>query len=82
MLNFKSLVKVIVSAFRFVEIDECADEPCFVNGTNGDCIDLIADYECPCKHGFSGKDCENSKYEMCVQIVISNSCNIEKFLNT
>ena len=82
MLNFKSPVKVIVSPFCFTEIDECATEPCFVNGTNGNCIDLIADYECPCKHGFSGKNCESSKYAMGVQIVIYSSFKIGRLLNT
>ena len=42
------------------DIDECSSGPCHNNGT---CGDLIADFNCTCLPGFSGKGCENSLCE-------------------
>ena len=42
------------------DIDECSSDPCHNNGT---CGDLIADFNCTCPPGFSGKGCENSLCE-------------------
>ena len=42
----------------FVEILECASNPC-LNGAT--CTDLINGYECTCPVGFGGENCETGK---------------------
>ena len=37
------------------EMNECNSRPCKNNAT---CIDLLSGYECKCKKGFRGTDCE------------------------
>ena len=43
----------------YLDIDDCANEPC-KNG--GICTDGIAKYSCKCAEGFSGTDCSKSKF--------------------
>ena len=43
----------------FVDIDECATNPC-QNG--GSCADQINGYTCSCVDGYDGINCENGKY--------------------
>ena len=43
--------------FPFSADDECASEPC-VNG--GSCQDSVDIYECICRPGFAGTNCEIS----------------------
>ena len=40
-----------------VDIDDCADSPC----TNGTCTDLVADFNCTCHAGYTGKRCDVGK---------------------
>ena len=40
------------------DIDNCKPNPCENDGT---CTDLIDDFKCDCKTGFSGKKCEISE---------------------
>ena len=40
-----------------IEINECASQPCFNNGT---CTDLVDGYECHCYYGTLGQYCETS----------------------
>ena len=39
------------------DVNECASSPC---GSNGDCKDLVNRYECVCKAGFRGINCEQN----------------------
>ena len=43
----------------FKDIDDCASTPCENGGT---CSDLVADYQCACVAGFTGKKCSQSKW--------------------
>ena len=43
----------------FVDIDECASSPCQHGGI---CTDGINGYMCTCVQGYSGSNCEESKY--------------------
>ena len=40
-----------------LEIDECALSPCKNGGT---CVDGINSYNCQCKHGYTGDQCESN----------------------
>ena len=42
----------------YLDIDDCIGQTC---SGNGQCNDLINDYECKCTAGFAGRDCETSK---------------------
>ena len=44
--------------FCSTDIDDCADSPCDNGGT---CIDKVADYDCNCVEGYSGKNCSTGK---------------------
>ena len=43
----------------FVDIDECATNPC---QNSGSCTDQINGYTCSCVDGYDGTNCENGKY--------------------
>ena len=43
------------SFFNSSERNECSSNPCQNSGT---CVDKIADYQCTCLNGFTGKNCE------------------------
>ena len=45
--------------FPCSEIDECLSSPCQNGGT---CTDLHAGFECACIPGYSGSECQTSKY--------------------
>ncbi len=45
--------------YFFPDVDECAIGPC-QNG--GQCVDLINAYRCNCAAGYTGRNCELSKY--------------------
>ena len=42
----------------FLDINDCADSPC----TNGTCTDLVADFNCNCHAGYTGKRCDVGKF--------------------
>ena len=44
---------------NFLDINECQPNPCQNSGT---CVDGIAAYTCTCALGFTGHDCEISKF--------------------
>ena len=46
--------------FNFVDINECAINPCLNGGT---CTDGVNNYTCSCAAGFTGKDCETKTSE-------------------
>ena len=49
---------LIISFLSYSDINECEPNPC-QNGAQ--CTDLVNDYECKCKPGYSGKNCDTSK---------------------
>ena len=48
----------IVNFYSHADIDECKPQPCKNMGT---CVDQINSYQCKCKPGFIGDNCETSK---------------------
>ncbi len=50
-----------------VDFDDCASVPCLNHGL---CQDKMADYECFCRHGYTGRNCEihveDERYIGCV----------------
>ena len=54
----------ITDIFISLDRNECSSNPCQNSGT---CVDTIADYQCTCLNGFTGKNCENG--EWCSELV-------------
>lgn len=52
------IILYVVNFFSVADIDECKPQPCKNMGT---CVDQINSYECKCKPGFIGDNCETSK---------------------
>ena len=44
--------------FFSTDINECAPSPCINGGT---CLDKINAYQCVCRPGYTGKNCETSE---------------------
>ena len=42
-----------------IETDECSSTPCQNGGT---CTDLINAYDCACRDGYEGTDCETGNF--------------------
>ena len=53
------------------DIDECSPNPC-LNG--GKCIDGENGHTCNCDAGFSGPNCETSRYILCIVSVCMCVC--------
>ena len=51
----------------FPDIDECSTNPCR-NG--GACIDGVNSYQCNCADGYTGANCEQSKFSFAVFFVV------------
>lgn len=47
-----------------LNIDNCASLPCL---NNGECIDLVDDYQCNCQTGYIGKNCQH-EVDVCNQL--------------
>ena len=45
--------------FYLIDIDECGSTPCQNGGT---CTDAVNGYDCTCVTGYTGDDCETSKF--------------------
>ena len=54
----KEKKKIVSVPLKFVDINECAPDPC-QNGAT--CADLVGSYRCDCKAGYTGSNCETSK---------------------
>ena len=44
---------------KFVDIDDCANQPCKNSAT---CKDGVNSYSCVCQSGFTGEHCENGEF--------------------
>ena len=45
--------------FVSLDRDECSSNPCKNSGT---CVEKVADYQCTCLIGFTGKNCESGEW--------------------
>ena len=59
-----SISEVIISLDR----DECSSNPCQNLGT---CVDKIADYQCTCLNGYTGKNCEIGEHVLNHLLIVS-----------
>ena len=50
--------KIVSMQYCFSDIDDCAESPCL---NEGECVDEVTSYQCECKPGFEGKNCEEFK---------------------
>ena len=55
--------------------NECSSNPCMNSGT---CTDMIADYKCTCKDGYTGKNCETGRYNIFCIEQLPKSINEQK----
>ena len=62
-------------ALSLTEYDECASRPCI---NSDQCIDKINDYECKCRTGYTGKNCEIGKLYSSIKIAVLISIEVEK----
>ena len=67
-----SLYNCFVYFFFFLDINECAPDPC---GDHGECEDLVNDYHCTCIPGFRGRNCEEGKRSIITTGNIGPSCS-------
>ena len=47
----------VVVVIFYLDFDECLSKPCLNGGT---CTDKINSYQCTCRAGFMGRNCETS----------------------
>ncbi len=52
------------------EVDECVSAPCLNGGT---CIDAVNGYQCQCRNGFTGLNCEKA-IDYCSLNANANQC--------
>ena len=53
--------------FVLADIDECALQLCSITGTQS-CEDLVNDFSCLCKPGYTGNRCQNGKFNIYVKM--------------
>ena len=46
--------------FIHTDIDDCLADPC----VNGVCKDLVSDFTCTCKPGYTGKRCDQGRFTL------------------
>jgi len=51
--------RFVIKILSFVELNECASNPCKHNST---CLDLVAAFECTCIDGYTGLTCSTGQY--------------------
>jgi len=49
----------VFSKLHFADIDDCKNITC---NHNGACVDLVDNYHCDCKAGYTGGQCETGVY--------------------
>ena len=59
LYSTQSYYHYLNSRVSLTEIDNCADDPC-KNG--GQCVDGVNKYSCSCARGFTGENCNISKF--------------------
>jgi hypothetical protein len=58
-------MKLTKYSLPFTDIDDCASEPC----NQGRCIDDVNSYTCRCDHGYTGDNCQLSKWSKHIYIL-------------
>ena len=65
MLSFFAKVPYF-TAFQLSDINECLPNPCHNGAT---CVDLIGNYRCNCKAGYTGGNCETGSKFLIEQLI-------------
>ena len=74
MVNRQILKEFCVFIDLFSDINECASNPC---GVNGACVDAINSYECICSGGFTGTRCEQLGMELPItHNTVQSNCHL------
>ncbi len=54
------IIPFLISSLRYLsDIDDCSPDPCLNGGT---CSDLVDGYSCACAAGYTGTNCETSRF--------------------
>ena len=65
--NFETYKYYFLDIDEFIDIDECSSTPCL---NAGSCFDGINAYTCQCVDGYTGVNCETSKFLILTFIII------------
>ena len=63
--KFTTLTQILHLHYCCLDIDECADVVC---ANDGVCVDQVNGYECQCKVGFTGTDCQTGKQKFIINL--------------
>lgn len=67
----KSNYKFINNVNIVLDVDECLSEPC-INAVS--CVNLAGSYQCRCRRGWTGKDCDRNINDCVGQCLHGATC--------